>query len=274
MSSPLGHFSQVQDPVVLGVVVLRQLFAGGEIRHGLCRVREQLGQLVARRIEVFRVHGLQVEIQHRVLSHVLPAEILFLQDLKAVKERGISIDGEELPEHVQINGLAAVSRAEDQVCLGAVLHDLAEKRKTAIRAGKLDLKQVLDAYRLKYFVLYGSTGADMRGRYGCAPSRHFWLFSSPIGDTFYVDPETREESQMDIWIEIPGQRYIVEVRDWSKAHITREDAKTTVMREYLDRYNLQEGYLLGYNEQFVSSFMEKNPKQYDIDGRTVVKAEV
>lgn len=217
-------------------------------------------------------------LKNRIWRHLMNGEVQEFNRYN--QEVSLGVDAGLL---INRNGMVAVSSRYLEMylthwCLSqerlddSLLEAARGLRKTSIRAGKLDLEQVLQDYRMEYSVRYGF---NKGGYESTIRMRTFQTFLSVLLSNwgiFYVDPDTRENGRMDIWIEIPGQRYIVEVCVWGRNR--GEDDKEIVMRDYLDRYNLQEGYMLGYNEEFVMSFMEKNPKRHDIDGRTVIKAEV
>lgn len=213
-------------------------------------------------------------LKNRIWRHLLNGEVQEFNRYN--QEVSLGVDAGLL---INRNGMVAVSSRYLEMYLthwylsqerldDSLLEAARGLRKTSIRAGKLDLEQVLQDYSRKYCVACRIG----RGEYEkTIRMRTFQAFMAVLLSNWgvcYIDPETRSENQMDLWIEIPGQRYIVEVRIWSKVCI--KDEKPIAMRDYLDRYNLQEGYLLGHNERFTA----ENPKHHDIDGRTVVKAEV
>ena len=85
---------------------------------------------------------------------------------------------------------------------------------------------------------------------------------------YYCEAQTRDLTRTDIIIDYLGQQYIVELKIWRGQSFNERGEKQ--LAEYLERYNLQTGYMV--------SFCFNKTKQpglqppVELNGRTLIEA--
>lgn len=114
-----------------------------------------------------------------------------------------------------------------------------------IQDGRLDMDLVIDKYVEYFKEIYGEHYErfdESEGR------RRFLMFIKPIINgtgNFDIEPQTRDESRMDVVIDYNGERFIVEMKLWRRRAYNEKGEKQLI--DYLSYYNLKKGYLLSYN---------------------------
>ena len=113
-----------------------------------------------------------------------------------------------------------------------------------VRDGKLDMKKILERFCVHFNEIYDSKDEKFIEKQG---RKFFLFFMKPIINgtgNFYVEAETRDERRMDLVIDYNGERYVVEMKIWhGESYNERGEAQ---LAEYLDYYNLDQGYLLSF----------------------------
>ena len=92
-----------------------------------------------------------------------------------------------------------------------------------------------------------------------------------MGVVHYVEPETRENSRMDIVIVYGEEEHIVEIKIWHGEKY-RQDG-IVQLEEYLDSRNATKGYLLSFsflkNKEYTKQWIETETKGYKVFEVTV-----
>ena len=76
----------------------------------------------------------------------------------------------------------------------------------------------------------------------------FLCFMKPIINgkgNYYVEPETRDNTRMDVVISYGGREYIVELKIWRGQQYRQKGLEQ--LEEYLDRKKKKKGYLISFN---------------------------
>lgn len=76
----------------------------------------------------------------------------------------------------------------------------------------------------------------------------FLCFMKPIINgkgSYYVEPETRSHTRMDVVISYGGQEYIIELKIWHGEEYRQKGLRQ--LEEYLDSRNCDKGYLISFN---------------------------
>ncbi len=76
----------------------------------------------------------------------------------------------------------------------------------------------------------------------------FLTYLSPIINgvgTYSIEEQTRDRKRMDVVIHYLGRRYVIELKIWHGDRYNEKGEKQ--ITEYLDRYGLEEGYMLSFN---------------------------
>lgn len=111
--------------------------------------------------------------------------------------------------------------------------------------GKLDVKLILKSFSESYEKIRGPLKEKFKEKDG---REDFLLYLKPIINgtgNYYIEAETRTETRTDIIIDYLGQQYIIELKIWHGQRYNEEGEKQ--LKEYLDYYNLNTGYMLSFN---------------------------
>ena len=100
----------------------------------------------------------------------------------------------------------------------------------------------------------------------------FLTYLAPIINgtgTWSIEEQTRDQLRMDVVIHYSGQRYIVELKIW-RGKRYHEDGEKQIM-EYLDRFDLNTGYMVSFN---FNQNKEPGVKRVTIGDKTLFEATV
>jgi len=138
-----------------------------------------------------------------------------------------------------------------------------------ITGGKLNMDLVLEKFVIYFTDIYGHNDERFVEAHG---RKFFLLYLKPIINgvgNYYIEAQTRDSKRTDVIIDYLGQQFIVELKIWhgNEYHERGEEQ----LREYLDYYHLEKGYLLSFNFN-----KKKKPgmREVRIDGKMIVEAVV
>ena len=138
-----------------------------------------------------------------------------------------------------------------------------------ITGGKLNMDLVLEKFVIYFTDIYGHNDERFVEAHG---RKFFLLYLKPIINgvgNYYIEAQTRDSKRTDVIIDYLGQQFIVELKVWhgNEYHERGEEQ----LREYLDYYHLEKGYLLSFNFN-----KKKKPgmREVRIDGKMIVEAVV
>lgn len=114
-----------------------------------------------------------------------------------------------------------------------------------VEGGRLDMEKALQKFQEIMKAEYRKEDNAFIERQG---RLLFLCFMKPIINgkgNYYVEPETRSRTRMDVVIAYGAQEYIVELKVWHGRKYRQEGLKQ--LGEYLDSRNCDKGYLVSFN---------------------------
>lgn len=138
-----------------------------------------------------------------------------------------------------------------------------------VKDGQLDMDKVMEKFVEYFSDLYNTNDQSFVEEQG---RKLFLLYLKPIINgtgNYYVEAQTRDRKRTDIIVDYFGKQYIIELKIWrGNEYKTRGEKQ---LKEYLDYYHLQKGWMLSFNFN-----QKKCPgiKEIVIDGKVLVEAVV
>ena len=111
--------------------------------------------------------------------------------------------------------------------------------------GKLNMYLILEHFRETYTQVFGSLHDKFREKDG---RELFLLYLKPIINgtgNYYIEAQTRDQTRTDVVVDYLGQQYIVELKIWRGPRYNAEGEEQ--LKEYLEHFNLEVGYMLSFN---------------------------
>lgn len=138
-----------------------------------------------------------------------------------------------------------------------------------IKDGKLDMSAIF----LGFIKTYNQVVEKLVDRFKEEEGREFFLlYLKPIINgtgNFYIESQTRDQLRTDVIVDYLGEQYIIELKVWRGPRYNEEGEKQVC--EYLDRFDLQTGYMLSFN---FNEKKEQGIKEYTINGKKLIEATV
>jgi hypothetical protein len=114
-----------------------------------------------------------------------------------------------------------------------------------ITGGKLNMRLILE----RFIVTYTQICGPLRDRFKEKDGREqFLLYLKPIINgtgNYYIEAQTRDQTRTDVIVDYLGQQYIIELKIWRGPRYNTDGEKQ--IKEYLDYWNLNTGYMLSFN---------------------------
>ena len=139
-----------------------------------------------------------------------------------------------------------------------------------VRNGHLDMRHVLERFVIHFNEIYRPEKDDKfvedNGR------KIFLTYLRPIINgvgNYYCEAQTRDLTRTDIIVDYLGQQYVVELKIW-RGNSYHEQGEQQ-LREYLDFYHLQTGYLVSF---CFNKNKQVGVRDVVIDCKTIVEAVV
>lgn len=138
-----------------------------------------------------------------------------------------------------------------------------------VHDGIIDMRRIMERFCVYFNEIYRPGHDDQfvedNGR------KIFLIYLRPIINgigNYYCEAQTRDLSRTDIIIDYMGQQYIVELKIWRGQSYNERGEKQLV--EYLERYNLQIGYMLSFcfNKTKKSGLLPP----VELNGHTLIEA--
>lgn len=138
-----------------------------------------------------------------------------------------------------------------------------------VHDGIIDMRRIMERFCVYFNEIYRPGHDDQfvedNGR------KIFLIYLRPIINgigNYYCEAQTRDLSRTDIIIDYMGQQYIVELKIWRGQSYNERGEKQLV--EYLERYNLQTGYMLSFcfNKTKKSGLLPP----VELNGHTLIEA--
>lgn len=114
-----------------------------------------------------------------------------------------------------------------------------------IKNGMLDMELVLKKFMEHFHDIYGESTIKFVEENG---RRIFLLYLKPIINgvgNYYVEAQTRDQTRTDVIVDYLGKQFVIEIKIWRGDAYNRRGEKQ--LKEYLDYYHLNYGYLLSFN---------------------------
>lgn len=114
-----------------------------------------------------------------------------------------------------------------------------------VKRGELDMERALQKFQEVMKAEYRNEDVAFMERQG---RLLFLCFMKPIINgkgNYYVEPETRDNTRMDVVISYGSCEYIVELKIWRGQQYRQKGLKQ--LEEYLDSRNSSKGYLISFN---------------------------
>lgn len=135
-----------------------------------------------------------------------------------------------------------------------------------VENGMLDMEHALQKFQEIMKAEYRNEDADFLERQG---RLLFLCFMKPIINgkgNYYVEPETRDHTRMDIVISYGGQEYIVELKIWHGQKYREKGLAQ--LEEYLKSRNCDKGYLISFNFNKNKEYL-RNTVMFEKSGKEV-----
>lgn len=142
-------------------------------------------------------------------------------------------------------------------------------RSAFVSDGKLNIRLILERFVETYHQVFGSLTDKFLEKDG---RELFLLYLKPIINgtgNYYIEAQTRDQRRTDIVIDYLGAQYVIELKVWRGERYNEEGEKQ--IRDYLDYYHLNTGYMLSFN---FNKNKEPGVKRVDCDGKVLYEATV
>ena len=107
------------------------------------------------------------------------------------------------------------------------------------------MRLILEKFRETYTQIFGPLENKFKEKDG---REQFLLYLKPIINgtgNYYIEAQTRDQTRTDVIVDYLGQRYIIELKIWRGPRYNTEGEQQ--LKEYLDYFNLDTGYILSFN---------------------------
>ena len=114
-----------------------------------------------------------------------------------------------------------------------------------ITDGKLNMRLILERFIITYTQICGPLKNRFKEKDG---REQFLLYLKPIINgtgNYYIEAQTRDQTRTDVIVDYLGQQYIIEMKIWRGPRYNADGEKQ--IKEYLDYWNLNIGYMLSFN---------------------------
>ena len=138
-----------------------------------------------------------------------------------------------------------------------------------IENGELKMDKILEKFAQHFRDIYGDKDLTFKEEEG---RRFFMLYIRPIINgigNYYIEAETRDRSRTDMIIDYLGKQYIIEMKIWRGDSYNERGENQ--LKEYLDYYHINKGYLLSF---CFNKKSKPEAKTISLDGREIVEVVV
>lgn len=98
----------------------------------------------------------------------------------------------------------------------------------------------------------------------------FLLYLKPIINgtgNYYIEAQTRDQTRTDVIVDYLGEQFIIELKIWRGSRYNAAGEKQIC--EYLDRFDLDKGYMLSFN---FNKEKEQGVREIEINGKKLIEA--
>lgn len=128
---------------------------------------------------------------------------------------------------------------------------------------------IMELFIVTFRQIYGELEDRFREKDG---RELFLLYLKPIINgtgNYYIEAQTRDQRRTDIIVDYLGKQYIIELKIWRGERYNAEGEKQ--IREYLDYFGLDTGYMLSFN---FNKNKETGVKQVQIGNKVLIEGMV
>ena len=118
-------------------------------------------------------------------------------------------------------------------------------RNIFIQDGILNMRLIMEHFIQTFTEVYGPLEEKFKEKDG---RELFLLYLKPIINgtgNYYIEAQTRDQKKTDVIVDYLGAQYIIELKIWRGDRYNAEGEKQ--IRDYLDYWNLDTGYMLSFN---------------------------
>jgi len=136
-----------------------------------------------------------------------------------------------------------------------------------VEDGNLNVRLILERFIETYTEVFGKLEDKFKEKDG---REHFLLYLKPIINgtgNYYIEAQTRDMTRTDIIIDYLGKQYIIELKIWHGDRYNKRGEEQ--LREYLEYYNLNVGYMLSFN---FNKDKETGVKQVHVGDKIIYEA--
>lgn len=138
-----------------------------------------------------------------------------------------------------------------------------------VKDGQLNMHLIMERFIITFHQIYGELEDRFREKDG---RELFLLYLKPIINgtgNYYIEAQTRDQKRTDIIVDYLGKQYIIELKIWRGERYNVEGEKQ--IREYLDYFGLDTGYMLSFN---FNKNKETGVKQVQIGNKVLIEGMV
>ena len=114
-----------------------------------------------------------------------------------------------------------------------------------VKDGKLDMRLIIERFIETYTQVFGPLKDRFKEKDG---REHFLLYLKPIINgtgNYYIEAQTRDQTRTDVIVDYLGRQYVIELKIWRGERYNADGERQ--IKEYLDYYDLDTGYMLSFN---------------------------
>ena len=138
-----------------------------------------------------------------------------------------------------------------------------------VNNGRLDMRLVMERFIETYTQVFGPLVEKFPEKDG---RELFLLYLKPIINgtgNYYIEAQTRNRTRTDVVVDYLGVQYVIELKIWRGPRYN--EAGERQLREYLDYFGLDTGYLLSFN---FNQKKEPGVRRVEVDGKTLFEGVV
>ena len=144
-----------------------------------------------------------------------------------------------------------------------------EEKNLFVQNGTLNMCLILERFIATYHQVFGPLEDRFKEKDG---RELFLLYLKPIINgtgNYYIEAQTRDQTRTDVVVDYLGQQYVVELKIWRGQRYN--EAGERQLREYLDYFGLDTGYMLSFD---FNKNKETGVKRIEVEDKILYEAVV
>lgn len=154
--------------------------------------------------------------------------------------------------------------SDEEMKSSAVCREGEAAKSIFIKEGSLNMPLILERFIQTYTEIFGPLEEKFKEKDG---REQFLLYLKPIINgtgNYYIEAQTRDARRTDVIVDCLGKQYVIELKIWHGERYNEEGEKQ--LREYLDYFHLDTGYMLSFN---FNKKKETGVKQLELGGKVL-----